>query len=369
MLKNRKYSFSKQIGKKSKTQFSRVVSDFPGKSIKHIKVSSRAIIQVADLARPKLLTAIIRTVKAVKDSIDVKELETQLVHQSMGGVLHVLNLKKRFADAAKGAGIDPSKDTFIGALQNTFHEGAKVAVVQLNKVPVIKSKAKGVGASMSFDMLNPKAVQHLQSYTFDLIDGISTQAQLAIQDALINAFQEGGPPADVAKEIISEIGLTQKQVLAVKNFKSMLKSGNPTEMRQALTRSLRDARSDTTVLQAIAGKVPLPKAQVDSMVNKYADRSLASRADAIARTETIRASNAGQQAAWKEAQDQGFLSNNARQQWIPNDDELLCDICDGIPDMNEDGVGLDEPFDSEIGEIDGPPAHVNCRCSVSLIEV
>lgn len=45
-----------------------------------------------------------------------------------------------------------------------------------------------------------------------------------------------------------------------------------------------------------------------------------------------------------------------------------CEICLSIPDMNPDGVGVDEPFESIDGPMDDPPdPHPACRCSVDVI--
>lgn len=85
------------------------------------------------------------------------------------------------------------------------------------------------------------------------------------------------------------------------------------------------------------------------------------RADTIARTETMRASNEGQQEAWNQAVDDGVLTGDEKRVWIATDDELLCPICGDLADTE---VGLDEEFDDGIDE---PPAHPNCRCTMGLV--
>jgi SPP1 gp7 family putative phage head morphogenesis protein len=87
------------------------------------------------------------------------------------------------------------------------------------------------------------------------------------------------------------------------------------------------------------------------------------RADTIARTESMRAANQGQSELWDQAVDQGLLTGDEQQEWIVTPDDKLCPICEPM-----DGVttGLDDTFDVDGDEIDGPPAHPNCRCTVGL---
>ncbi len=47
-------------------------------------------------------------------------------------------------------------------------------------------------------------------------------------------------------------------------------------------------------------------------------------------------------------------------------DDRLCPLCELVPDLNPDGVGLDEPFQTAAGPVMYPPAHPLCRCAVTL---
>jgi len=87
------------------------------------------------------------------------------------------------------------------------------------------------------------------------------------------------------------------------------------------------------------------------------------RAELIARTETIRASNAGQQLAWEQATEEGLLTGNESQEWITTPDDRLCPICEPMDGVT---VPLGESFDVAGDRIEGPPAHPNCRCTVGL---
>lgn len=87
------------------------------------------------------------------------------------------------------------------------------------------------------------------------------------------------------------------------------------------------------------------------------------RAEVIARTETMAAANAGQQEAWSQAVDSGLLTGDERQVWIVTPDDRLCAICEP---MDGETAPLDGTFDVDGDDLDGPPAHPNCRCTVAL---
>jgi SPP1 gp7 family putative phage head morphogenesis protein len=106
------------------------------------------------------------------------------------------------------------------------------------------------------------------------------------------------------------------------------------------------------------------------------------RAEAIARTETIRSSNAGTHEAWE-------LAGIERIQWYASKDERTCEFCWNLydrygPDTN--GISMTENFvnlgewDSAVddegriqtrtetyGDVPYPPLHPNCRCTILAV--
>jgi SPP1 gp7 family putative phage head morphogenesis protein len=87
------------------------------------------------------------------------------------------------------------------------------------------------------------------------------------------------------------------------------------------------------------------------------------RAEVIARTETMRASNAGQELAWEQAKDDGLLTGNEKKEWIVTPDDRLCPVCEPMDGVQ---VPLGESFSVNGEQLDGPPAHPNCRCAMGL---
>jgi len=85
------------------------------------------------------------------------------------------------------------------------------------------------------------------------------------------------------------------------------------------------------------------------------------RAETIARTETMRAANAGQREAWSQAEDDGLIEEGQTRVWIVTDDDRLCQDCE---DMDGEEAALGEDYDGDGG--DGPPLHPDCRCTEGL---
>ena len=90
----------------------------------------------------------------------------------------------------------------------------------------------------------------------------------------------------------------------------------------------------------------------------------AERADVIARTETMTASNQGQLEAWNQATDAGLLTGDEQKEWIVTPDDRLCPYCEPLDGQQ---VPLNGVFKSDLGDVDAPPLHPRCRCTIGLV--
>lgn len=104
--------------------------------------------------------------------------------------------------------------------------------------------------------------------------------------------------------------------------------------------------------------------RLDRFVNTQRKKMLRTRAEAIARTETIAARNRGQLNAWNLAAGEGSLESGLLKEWITSDPCIICELI-----ADEGPVPMDALFFSpETGEtFESPPAHVSCRCSMGLV--
>lgn len=192
--------------------------------------------------------------------------------------------------------------------------------------------ACGLGSvRLAFDVTNPEAVRWARTRSARLVREITTETRQAIREMVGRAFTEGLPPRELAKLVRDAVGLTSRDADAV------------------LNRFMR--------LQA-EGR---PAAQVYRMSRAYADRLHRRRALTIARTETMAASNEGQDRLWRQAMRAGHLDPTMRRMWITT----ALESCERCEPLDGTTAGMNESFASGVMR---PPLHPNCRCTVGLVD-
>lgn len=178
---------------------------------------------------------------------------------------------------------------------------------------------------------------HSQAWIADQSERLTEQfgkgAGKVIQSVISNGMLDGVPPLEMARQLKPQLGLTQRDSDAVdRRYQSSLDAG-------------------------------VPRGRALAMREAYAEDLLSQRAERVARTETIAAEAAGQQSAWKQAMGDGLLSSDSQKVWIATS-VGACGIC---AELDGQVVGINEPFITSDGvELDHPPAHPNCRCSVGM---
>lgn len=200
---------------------------------------------------------------------------------------------------------------------------------------------RDIGVAMRFDLMNPHAATYAKRATASLITEIGNQAREAVREKVRGAVEEGLTPAEIARQIRDEgiIGLHSRQVEALNRFREKL---------------------------ADEGVKP---EKLNSRAERYGRALLRQRTLTIARTETMRAANGGQMAAWQDAKRQGLIDSDATRRWTATaDDRIDLEICEPL---DGEETGLNEDFIVPTGSAKGeafhsPPAHPNCRCSLVL---
>lgn len=200
----------------------------------------------------------------------------------------------------------------------------------------------GFYATGRFDMVDPFAVRQAEHFAADLVREVSNTTKAAIRETVASAFREGVTGADLARRLRNSIGLTSRQARAVENYRAnLLRGGEMDEDR------------------------------VEVLTRRYWRKTRNRRAETIARTEIMRASNFGRQQGWLAAADAGLLDRNASvKEWVTApkgvsfnpDKPMVCPSCgpmDGVKVM-----GLETAFRLPGGKtVQMPPAHPNCRCT------
>jgi hypothetical protein len=277
-------------------------------------------------------------------------------------VLAALNQLDEPAQAALMAAIESGQmDKIMAQLAGTMGDDAagQLAAVY-REVFAGAANLQGAEFNLSFDIANPRAVRWAEQNAAALVTSVNSQTRNALRDIVVRGIQDGMAPRVQAREMRSLIGLSRRDATAADN----------------MLRGLLDTGVDEDLALRRFGR--------------YRDKLLRARAETIARTETIRAANMGQRAAWDSAADAGMLQRDTtRMVWIATEDSRTCAICAVLDGQT---VGFDESFhvteqatgfDQEDGEffvsgtkpVSGgprtertPPAHPRCRCAVGLVE-
>lgn len=188
----------------------------------------------------------------------------------------------------------------------------------------MKSKAY---VDYRFDDTATRAAKIAAQDAAAMVTQITEETERNIRNLITAAIRDGIPPYDAARMIRPMIGLTSAQGQAAMKFRATL----------------------------IDSGLTLDK--VNAQTDRYADKLLAQRADSISRTEILGALNAGQDEAYAQAQDDGYLTKGATKELILSDD--ACPICQDIADDGPIPVSDDFPDG-------GPPIHPQCRCTTGI---
>jgi len=252
--------------------------------------------------------------------------------------------------------------TRLGKLRQA---GGELGARQINGVFAAHQRHvrfKKAATQFNFDSFAPSVQQSIRQAQDVFIAKLESDARDTVQTIIADGVRNGTPLDDVASNIKDMIGLTDTQAQAVLNYQRMLMELDP----GALARQLRNTDYDAVLQDAIDNDTTLSDAAIQSMVDDYTDNYLDYRAATIAQTESTRAANAGLHDAYSQAVERGALPEDAiTRQWQLADNP--CPICESIADNNEDGVGVNEDFDSDEGPISDPPVHTNCECSVDYV--
>lgn len=266
----------------------------------------RALHRIADDLEGDTRVAFLRAVRSLQAKLDLRNLEDAL-------------LRNRLDESALWDALSSELDSALKApLRDAVVGGGDVAARRLPR------------GSLRFDLTNPKAVQAVDTEVANLVREITAESRAAIRDLVRQSVQGAFDVRQLARQIRGSIGLTSPYALAVENFRA------------------------AAVARGMAPGLAVTRSQA------YADRLLRHRAETIARTEVIRATNAGQQAVWEDARNQGLLTGDAQRVWIVTPDDRLCPRCAPLDGVT---VGLQEDFPGGVGY---PPLHPNCRCAIGI---
>lgn len=304
--------------------------------------SARKLTAVADRSRGEVVRIFRRAFRAGRAAIDLTT--TELLSGS--GFQDSLDVYLERALAAAEADLLPD------ALPALFLKIAARAGNAVRTVtPATKARAaKGkepVKVLQAFDRTNLEAVTWAGEHSATLVSEVLDETRKAIRKVIVAGFQNGIAPRELSRILVSVVSLTEVQANAVVNLHQTILTSPGRLVRAGKVR----------VRVPVEG---MDDARLDKVLHAYADRLSRQRAIAIARTETIAASNKGQELLWQQAQEKGLLPAVLRHAWIAAPSERTCPICLA---MDGETVVVGEMFS---GGVTLPPAHVMCRCTTGL---
>jgi len=196
------------------------------------------------------------------------------------------------------------------------------------------------------------------------ITAFENHARFPLRDILFETMAASGHAA--AKMLRSQLLRAAADGPTIKGWAFDVTNPRATEWARAHALELIDTmkKSDREAIRDLIEAAFEDQFDVDELADRITDViGNADRAEVIARTETMRASNQGQIEAWDQALEAGLITGEEKKEWIVTPDDRLCPICEPLDGKT---VALSEGFDVDGDEIDGPPAHPNCRCTIGL---
>lgn len=260
-----------------------------------------------------LVNAILRAVEKVKSRTHAHEIERAIARGDIQGALDAVKMEFGAAEL---------EEMVPQALRTAFETAGTQARDSLQE-------QLGAELRVGFDILNPEALDWIRERGGELITSFGESSLQAIRSMITSAYRSGATPAELASTIReSGIGLTERQLKALENYRAGLK----------------------------ASTQKLSESEIASRVETYGERLLRQRARLIARTETLRAAAEGNRELWRQAKAKGLIGDDAEVEWNTTGQENVCPECDEL-DGETAPVGGTFP-----GGIEGPPLHPACSC-------
>lgn len=289
----------------------------------------RAIHAAADGTSPSFMVAFINASRQIGDEVTQQAVESLIGAGALDRVvdneidwMHMETLLRK--------GVKPEMIRSI-----------KAAADAANKFTASTIKeALGFVPELTFNPTNARVSRWIDDHTAEFVTGITEESRNAIKAVVGRSMVEEMSASEIFRTVRQSVGLTERMAVAAQNI---FHNG----VLQGLDR-------DEAMLEA----------------SNYADRALTYRAEMIARTESLRAANAGQSEGWLQAADQGYFNRNeAEVEWVVTPDDRLCEYCqpmDGVTRPVNGTWQVQTPTGS--ADLDNPTdIHPQCRCAQRLI--
>lgn len=288
---------------------------------------------VADRHIPEFQTAMSSYRDSLLAALPLADLTNALSTSDPFAMMEALLVRLRQVEVGKAVFADDPLEGISATYRNIILGGAKEA---LSLEPEILQRLPFLVANLN--LTNRYAVQYAQTMGSTLIRQVNAQTIEAVRAIVGSALRSATAmsPVQQAKLIREVVGLTARQSAQVARYHNSL-TGSP--------------------------------ASIEKRTKALADRLHRRRSITIARTETIRASNAGVRMLGDELRALPFMrETDLRYVWITTPDDRLCSRCSPMhnqvvgydSDFTEDPAMARRPFSGR-----NPPLHPMCRCAIA----
>ena len=306
----------------------------------HLAKSTDGILAAADAAEPKIRRAMLDAFDALKASFpDIEDLIARGDFAAVNDIISTEWLRGPASDAV---------NELHGAIIRETGDAMRAAMAP-----------EAAQFNIAFNEPNQRAIRWAEQNAAKLISDVRVDKDV-VRRLVTDGLERGVHPRVTARVIRETVPiLPQHQAVVDRVYRAALDSG---------------------VSQAQAEKVAARKA---ARYAKY-------RAEMIARTESIKAANMGQQVLWETAIDLDLLPAGTKKMWVATGDDRTCPICavmDGKTveivtspgtagkfDVTRQAKGFvrsgssfrvngTKPYKGG-GKQQSPPAHPQCRCTM-----
>lgn len=241
----------------------------------------------------------------------------------------------------------------------------------------IPEAAPAFAVKFGFDGRADRAERWAREHVGGLVKGIVEDQAEVLREVIADQLADGINAEKVALNIAGRqtrggrqggfIGLSRPQAAYLANARRELETLDA----NYFTRTLRDKRFDGIVRKAIAADKALSAADVDRISGRYSDRMLKSRADTIARTESITTLRAGRREGVLQGVEAGAIrEDRVKRIWDatldsrtrPDHVAMEGETVDGMdaPYVLPDGSRMLYPGDTSLGA--SADQTIQCRC-------
>lgn len=257
-------------------------------------------------------------------------------------------------------GVEDAASRFAAAVHDAYVESGQQAATWLDGLIA--------AALVTFDASHWRTTAWAQSNTAELRALLMSEQRETAWAVAAEGVRAGRTYEAVAGDIRGAIGLTSAQAQHVMSYRRALESG---DYINALTRELRDARSDKTLEAAIRVGTAIPPGKVDAMVRRYEAGWLSFRADTLALHEGSYAVFEGAREMNQQLIDAGATAQ-LKYRWRSRRDAKVRDTHVGLDGQVR---AQDRPFESSSGALLRYPRDPlaprsetrGCRCKLELV--